>query len=495
MDLEGRNRVISALQHYEKNPQDFCQEILGVTLDHWQAQAAQALVDKKFLAIRSGSGVGKSFLLSAMICWFLATKPFCRVPCTAPSQHQLFDILWAEVFEMIQKSKFLTNMLEWTQTTVRVKGYGPSWYAVARTASVSPDGSVAEGLSGFHSKDNLLFIVDEASGVSDAVFPAVEGALTGENAYCILASNPTRLQGYYYDIFHRRKTGERYQKIHISCHNSARVTQQYLDRMEERYGRDHPIYKIKVDGDFPDQDEGFLIPYSHIQHMENNNKETVVSKLMPIEIGIDMGRTKAASVACIRQGYNILDYVEKRRYGNITETNELTQWVVGLINEWKPQLVKIDALNIGMGVCDNLVDIYPFVIPIVGQAKSSDTIRYMNLRAEGYYTLAETIPKLWCKSWPDRVITELGDLRKKTSPSGRHAVESKIEMRKRCLKSPDYADATMYAFINTETEMGEELIPVGDFLRKNLDMMRQERSKWTIKSNLHGIGAQRWRSI
>jgi hypothetical protein len=397
---------------------------------------------------------------------------------------------------MIQRSKFLTNMLDWTQTSVKVKGYGPSWYAVARTASVSPDGSVAEGLSGFHAKDSLMFIIDEASGVPDAVFPAVEGALTGENAYCILASNPTRLKGYYYDVFHRRATGERYKKIHVPCSTSARVTQQYLDMMSERYGKEHPIYKIKVDGDFPTDEEGFLIPYSHIQHMENNKKELIVSKSMPIEIGIDMGRTKAASVACVRQGYNILNWEEKRRYGGITETNELTQWVVGLINTWEPQSVKIDALHIGMGVCDNLKPIYSFIVPIIGQAKSNEPDRYMNIRAEGYYTLAEMIPKLWCKNWPDRALTELGDLYKKVSPSGRRAIESKEEMRKRALKSPDYADALMYAFLNPEGSVEEiEIQPAGAFLRNNLGLIHAGKPKWHIGPKRNELGSARWRSI
>lgn len=387
-------------------------------------------------------------------------------------------------------------MLDWTQTSVKVKGYGPSWYAVARTASVSPDGSVAEGLSGFHAKDSLMFIIDEASGVPDAVFPAVEGALTGENAYCILASNPTRLQGYYYDIFHRRATGERFKKIHISCLNSARVSQHYIDMMLERYGKDHPIYKIKVLGEFPDDEEGFLVPYSHIQHMENNKKELIASKVMPIEMGIDMGRTKAASVACVRQGYNILSFEEKRRHGGITETNELVQWVVGLINTWEPQSVKIDALHIGMGVCDLLMPIYKFVVPIIGQARSNESDRYMNIRAEGYYKLAELIPKLWCQKWPDRVTTELGDLRKKISPSGKLAIESKEEMRKRALKSPDYADALMYAFLNPEGDIEEiEIQPAATFLKNNMEFAHAGKQRWHIGPRFNQPNVSRWRSI
>ena len=139
-----------ALQFYESNPEAFGEDILGHKYDKWQSEAFKALVEDHFVAIRAGSGVGKSFWLSDVTCWFLCTKPFCRIPTTAPSQHQLFDILWASHHRNIRESEFLSQLLTWTGTRVAVTKYAPDWYAVARTARVSPTGQVAEGLQGFH---------------------------------------------------------------------------------------------------------------------------------------------------------------------------------------------------------------------------------------------------------------------------------------------------------------------------------------------------------
>ena len=203
---------IEALQFYGDHPVEFCKDLLGLTLDTWQEDASHALRDDHFVAIRSGSGVGKSVWLSAMGSWMLSTKPNSKIPCTAPSKHQLEDVLWGEYYKRIQGSPFMQELVTWTQTKIAVKGYEPSWYAVARTARVSPDGSVAEGMQGFHAEENLLFIIDEASGVHDAVYPAMEGALTGERAYAILTGNPTRLSGYFYSVFNDLKMRDLYRR-------------------------------------------------------------------------------------------------------------------------------------------------------------------------------------------------------------------------------------------------------------------------------------------
>src|SRR5262245_26429529 len=49
------------------------------------------------VSVRSGHGIGKSSSAAWAISWFLETHDYAKVPCTAPSSHQLRDILWAEL--------------------------------------------------------------------------------------------------------------------------------------------------------------------------------------------------------------------------------------------------------------------------------------------------------------------------------------------------------------------------------------------------------------
>ncbi|MDE6837296.1 MAG: terminase, partial [Acutalibacter sp.] len=160
-----------AVFYYAEHPVEFVEDIIGATPDQDQARILRSVAANPMTTVRSGHGVGKSAVEAWTIIWFLATRPFPKIPCTAPTQHQLFDILWAEVSKWMRSNPALANELVWTKEKVYMKGYPEEWFAVARTAS-KPD-----ALQGFHAED-LLFIIDEASGVADSIFEPVLGALS-----------------------------------------------------------------------------------------------------------------------------------------------------------------------------------------------------------------------------------------------------------------------------------------------------------------------------
>ena len=78
-----------------------------------------------------------------------------------------------------------------------------------------------EALQGFHA-DHVLYIIDEASGVSDKVFEPVLGAMTGEDAKLLMMGNPTRLTGFFYDSHHKNR--EEYNAIHVDGRDSIHVS-------------------------------------------------------------------------------------------------------------------------------------------------------------------------------------------------------------------------------------------------------------------------------
>ena len=77
---------------------------------------------------------------------------------------------------------------------IRQKNREERWFAVARTATKP------ENMQGFH-EDNMLFIVDEASGVADDIMEAIQGTLPGVNNKLVACGNPTRASGFFYDCF------------------------------------------------------------------------------------------------------------------------------------------------------------------------------------------------------------------------------------------------------------------------------------------------------
>jgi len=110
--------------------------------------------------------------------------------------------------------------------------------------------------------------------------------------------------------------------------------------------------------------------------------------------------------------------------------------------------------------------------------------RYLNLRAQGYWELREKIPSLYCEDWPNRVIMELGDIRLKPTSNLKIKIESKEDMLARAMKSPDYADATMYAIVYEFP--GNVIKNTKDMTKKSIWNLR-EPSSHTRKRRFYGM--------
>lgn len=103
-----------------------------------------------------------------------------------------------------------------------------SSFTVRRTASRENP----EALQGFHA-DNLLFLIDEASGIDEVVFEVGLGALSTAGARVVLASNPTRSSGFFYDTHHTSR--DRWHTIQVTCLDVPRA-QGHIEDIKATYG-------------------------------------------------------------------------------------------------------------------------------------------------------------------------------------------------------------------------------------------------------------------
>ena len=110
-----------------------------------------------------------------LILWFLFCYVDAKVPVTAPTQTQMYDVLWSEIKKWIDRMPVeVKDKFEHTQDYVRITEHPDNWFARARTASKERP----EALAGLHA-DFMFLVVDEASGVPDEIFDAAKSALTG----------------------------------------------------------------------------------------------------------------------------------------------------------------------------------------------------------------------------------------------------------------------------------------------------------------------------
>ena len=186
--------------------------------------------------------------------WYLFCFTEAQVACTAPNAHQMNDVLWKECDKWISRMpESIKSQYEWTKSHIRMTAAPKRRFARAKTARKED----SEALAGVHG-DHVMLIADEASGVADENYETAEGALTEENYVMILISNPTRLEGYFYDS-HK---SERFNRLNFNSEESPLVTTEYVQGWMDKYGVDSDEYAVRVRGDFPKEnvmdDKGYV---------------------------------------------------------------------------------------------------------------------------------------------------------------------------------------------------------------------------------------------
>ena len=281
---------------YRKNPVLFAREVLLFEPDEWQRKALMDLAENPKVAIKSGQGVGKTGMEAVALLWFLTCYPYPRIVATAPTKQQLHDVLWSEVSKWMSKSPLLSDILKWTKTYIYMVGNEKRWFAVARTATKP------ENMQGFH-EDNMLFIVDEASGVADPIMEAILGTLSGDNNKLLMCGNPTRTSGTFYDAFN----GDRaiYKCHTVSSADSPRTNKENIQSLIKKYGRESNVVLVRVFGEFPKQ-ERRLLSTSWEKASENVQNSWLRLRLDRCS------RRNSASLTTIRIAFRLLYWMEQK---------------------------------------------------------------------------------------------------------------------------------------------------------------------------------------
>ena len=385
-------------------------------------------------SIRAGHGVGKGVLLSILGLWFVTTHYDSKCVITANSQDQLRD---NNASELRKWSAFLPHDLrEQIQIDVEriyMKPAPEMAFIVFRTASKSNP----EALQGIHAK-HVLYLIDEASGIEDVVFEVAQGSLSTAGAMAVMASNPTRNSGFFFDT--HNKLRHRWKTWQVNCETVPRASGHIQDVIDA-YGKDSNKYRVRVLGEFPTADDDVVIPLELIRAAVGRDVET--SGVMPYW-GVDVGRFgEDSSALAKRKGNRLIE--------PITEWHGLdTMQVAGRIyNEFKatddplkPASIFVDVIGIGSGVVDRLREMELPVIGVNVAESAANDERFMRLRDEIWWRGREWFAAKDCVIPNDeKFVSELCTVTYDYSSNGKIVVESKKDMKKRGLKSPNLADA------------------------------------------------------
>lgn len=438
---------------YRQDPVIFVREVLRFEPDEWQSRALQDLARSSKVAIKSGQGVGKTSMEAVALLWFICCFPFPRIVATAPTKQQLHDVLWSEVSKWMNRSPLLSTLLKWTKTYIYMIGNEKRWFAVARTATKP------ENMQGFH-EDNMLFIVDEASGVADPIMEAVLGTLSGENNKLLLCGNPTRTSGTFFDAFNSDRA--LYRCHTVSSADSPRTNKENIESLIRKYGRESNVVLVRVFGEFPRQEDDVFIGLSLTERGCMTEPEDIPVK--SISFGVDVARYGSnETVIVLNIGGRITLPVTFRGKSLMITVGKIVKLYRQIIAEYPKYtgkiVVNIDDTGLGGGVTDRLEEVKleeklnrMVIVPVNAAGKvPDDVVENGQVKASDLYDNITTY--LWatvktkleageiCLENDNELVAQLSCRKYRLTSRGKIILESKDEMKQRGVESPDRADA------------------------------------------------------
>ena len=436
-------------------PLPFANDVLRVQLWSKQKEVLTALPSRRRVAVKSGNGLGKGYCAAVAVLWFLYYHDPAIVLSTAPTFRQVRHVLWRQVHRLYRGAADVLGgkMLDtrWEISDER--------YAIG----LSADG--ADQFQGFHS-ENMFVVVDEAEGVSEEIYEAIEAVMTSASPRLLLIGNPTTVTGAFRRAFYQER--RLYYTVSISALDSPNVklgkvvipglaTAEWVRERRETWGEKDPIYRSRVLGEFPDQEENTLIKLSDIEAAvwEGNVIISAVGDNLQnggdVVLAVDVARFGSdRSVILRRRG----DRVEEIKTFHGMDIMQLSGWVAATVREWSPNRIHVDEIGVGAGVVDRLNE-QGYSVRGINVARSARQDKlFANLRAEGYWRLRELFASGRISIPSDgQLMGELSALRYSYDSHGRVKIEGKDEMRRRGLPSPDKADALMLAFLEPASQV------------------------------------------
>jgi len=380
---------------------------------------------------------------------------------TAPTDRQVKEVLWKEIRSHHYRATPAAGILNQQDLTL-----SPTQRAFGFTTNE------AEKFQGWH-EQNLLVIVDEASGVSEAIYEAIEGVLTGPNAKLLLIGNPNNAQGSFFEAFRSPLYAGATFHIQAGDVPDWLLPPAWAAEREREWGAESPIYQVRVLGEFPTEGDDVLIPLAwctaaqergvHAKPLSefsssssSSSPETTKLVTDSVEIGADIARFGSdESVAYARRA----ELVFAAAYWRGQDTMTSAARIAALAREHGAHQIRVDDIGVGGGVVDRLQQLRREgeVKAVVSGVNVSEAPRdketFHDRRTELYWGLRErfrggtiAIPRD-----DTLLVDQLSQLRYSYSASGKLKLESKDDLRKRRgtagrWASPDRAEACLLCF-------------------------------------------------
>jgi hypothetical protein len=204
-------------------------------------------------------------------------------------------------------------------------------------------------------EENILFVIDEGSGVSDDIWEAIRGSLTTQNAYCLVCGNPNYLEGFLFNAFGKNK--DMWLTFTFSALDSDNVTKESIQEIIAEFGEESNQYRIRVLGEFPLEDAiNLFIPMSLLKYSIVDQKEVWMEERedgFEYDLGLDPAREGSDEAVYIISKHDVRYFPHKtidicwgKGFAK-TDGPFLMDYTVNLDNGWKFTTIYPDETGMG----------------------------------------------------------------------------------------------------------------------------------------------------
>lgn len=502
----SNQKAIRYMKEWRADWNKFVRDVLKANLDKEQQAIITSVQNNPMTAVASGTARGKDFVAAcASMCFMYLTPRFdkngnlvknTKVAMTAPTARQVGNIMSPEVRRLYRQAKFLPGRL----VAFDIRTEYDEWYLTGFKAG----DDATEAWSGFHAV-NTMFVVTEASGISEATFNAIEGNLQG-NSRLLIVFNPNVTTGY----AARAMKSDRFSKFRLSSLNAENVVKKKIilpgqvdyewvkDKVftwcspiqptdfnegegdfkwENGLFRPNDLFRVKVLGMFPKVAEDVLIPYEWVELANNRWKKLQDEGFKPkgkCRLGADVaGMGRDDSVLCPRYDNYVDSFDVHQSAGKADHMH-----VAGMISKYldiKGSKSFIDTIGEGAGVYSRLQELgYKNAISCKyseganGVSDITEQYTFANMRAYCYWSLRDWLnPKnKFDPALPpcDKLLEEVTEVHWKFQSNGSIIIEPKDDIKKRLKRSPDYMDALANTFYPRDYDLVSDEELMRDFL-------------------------------
>lgn len=430
----------------------WCQEVLKSHFWSKQIEIINAVFEHKRVSVKACHSSTKTYTASDIALAFLSLRCPAKVITTAPTFHQVQNLLWSELRS--KWTKYLApemGDIECLMTKIEID---PDWFMIG----LSP--RVAINMTGFHGP-NVLIIVDEAPGVSEDIIEGLETLMASGSAHMLKIGNPVDASGHFYQDFRDPQV----HKISIGYKDTPNFTDlqadpdpidvnlptyikkeliqpEWVESRKEAWGEGSPLFQSRCDAIFPEYGDG-VVPLRLCE--EAVLRETEANGDM--FLGVDVGAGGDLTAYARRQGYVL--------HGITTQSTpdpaQVTQRIIRMHKEDNYKKIYIDSGGIGWGIVGRCKELGLPAVGVDAGKRANDTEHFVNRRAELWHGMLE-----WLKQGgklPDdpELIADLTAPLWIPESANRWKVEPKKETKKRLKRSPDRGDAANLSILAVNT--------------------------------------------